>query len=218
VAGDNGLTDNKITVNGQPMLQGEKPLTENIIGIATLLKDNQTEKRASVEEIMDEEQEAFKEIPKAKRYLLESDDDNNQDEEEIYKASSTQTMKGKIPIPKITTKPSQPQTSSVEEVEDEYWAKQREMPTAASHIIDDAEDWEDEIEQSWKRHTSTAEVLPRKENEDQAHTQEPAPIPPPGDVKLVQLTKWRKHKLGSSDMGVSVLSVKGWVGSRLEAA
>jgi hypothetical protein len=212
IATKDDLTEDKVTVNNQLTLQGENTPMDRNTGTDILQKDNQNTRRVVMEEIEDEETQAFRRIPKADKYLLESNDDKDWEQEEIYKATSKQKKRDTALEPPAREEVCSP---LVEEVEDEHWAQQRQKPTATTGILEGAHDWEEEIEQSWTRHASSSETLPSQGSEKQDQAQNFPSIPPPGDEKPVQLTKWRKHRAGPSAIGVSVLSVKGWVGSTL---
>jgi hypothetical protein len=95
----------------------------------------------------------------------------------------------------------------VEEIEDEYWAMEASMPKAKIGLIEDAIPEEDAVD---ARIEDEEEMGVQKEAEVIGRT----PLPPPlEEAELIVIPPRRNPKSGDSALGVSVLSVKGWIGS-----
>ncbi|RDB29278.1 hypothetical protein Hypma_014871 [Hypsizygus marmoreus] len=122
-----------------------------------------------------------------------------------------------------------PRKATIEEIDDEYWANEGRMPTARVHIIesdDDSELYEtisgsapdepsnalnDEDEPSHAFNSERRFTLPKHDFKRYPETYENW-IPNP-DGPIIHLPKKRVTALGRSALGMSVLSMKGWVGS-----
>ncbi|RDB15235.1 hypothetical protein Hypma_004746 [Hypsizygus marmoreus] len=119
---------------------------------------------------------------------------------------------------------------TIEEIEDEYWTNEGRMPTAKVHLLEtDDDQWESvhlsATEATQKHHaeaTSKEEIhnvfnterrftLP--EHDFQRHPETYEDWIPSPDGPMIRLPKKRLTALGRSAMGMSVLSMKGWVGS-----
>jgi hypothetical protein len=93
----------------------------------------------------------------------------------------------------------------MEEVEDEYWAFEGRMPKARRHVLEDADDWDVE-----------EEIRTDDKNEEnvETHEQHESQAPPSSEAPpTVVLRAKRKTKPGNSAVGVSVLSIRGWIES-----
>lgn len=88
--------------------------------------------------------------------------------------------------------------ATVEEVEDEFWEADVKTPKAKRYVIESGSENEDH---------SAEEQLPLVEEEE-------VDLPPPPKVsEPIVMRRKRNPKPGESAVGVSVLSVKGWIGS-----
>jgi hypothetical protein len=96
----------------------------------------------------------------------------------------------------------------IEEIEDEYWELEARMPKARVGLIEDAVPDEDVYGYSETEVEEEAEFLKEVEV-----TNTLALPPPPDDLDLIVLPPRRNPKPGDSALGVSLLSVKGWIGS-----
>jgi hypothetical protein len=140
----------------------------------------------SLEEIEDEHWESLSRLPVTKEHLLE---DNLDWDTELKKRKAW-----------------------IEIIEDEYWESQGRMPTAKKHLLEDESEWTDppdkeaEVNRSSTHQEGAEEFCP-----------ETAPKPsvpkPPKDMKPTWLNKWHSFNAGSSAVGISVLSMKGWIGN-----
>ncbi|KAF8074478.1 hypothetical protein FPV67DRAFT_1445541 [Lyophyllum atratum] len=144
-----------------------------------------SKRRASFEEVRDEHWAAMAEKPKAKKHLIEELDDpsGNYEEEECQKEGPEA----------VETQSEGPHPES------RQWAN--EDPTLET----------DFQEGEWKE-AFTANLTQSETQSSGSESSDSLP-PPKIDNVPVKLTKWRKHKPGSSAMGISVLAMKGWVGS-----
>jgi hypothetical protein len=95
----------------------------------------------------------------------------------------------------------------IEEIEDEYWALEASMPKAIVGLIEDAESEEDAADSEIGE-----EVEGEIQKEAEVIVRAPLP-PPPEEPDLIIIPPRRNPKSGDSALGVSVLSVKGWIGS-----
>ena len=106
----------------------------------------------------------------------------------------------------------------MEEVEDEFWIEYRAKPKSEGHILLDTLDENvsipKEAEQPERNAFNTENSwaqIPTDENLEYHETSIPLP-PPPKELKPIRMNKKRFYPAGESSVGVSVLSVKGWVG------
>ena len=136
-----------------------------------------------------------------------------------------------IPVSPVT--PDRPQPSkhpirwtSMEEIEDESIEAHRNRPKSQRHLlvaIDDDDDVADvllEPSQNWQSSTEESEFKQALHSEtdtkDKAPTEAHTPgitLPPPSKEEPFHLKKKRFTPAGTSAIGVSVLSTKGWVGN-----
>jgi hypothetical protein len=101
---------------------------------------------------------------------------------------------------------------TVEEIEDEYWAQEAKMPKARIGLLEDADEALAPVEGS-------EENIEEMEEWKEVELADAALLPPPTeDEKTIVLKRKRNHKAGDSAIGVSVLSVRGRVGSLEEAS
>jgi hypothetical protein len=101
--------------------------------------------------------------------------------------------------------------AQIKEIEDEYWALEAGMPKAKRGIIEDADPREEELfAQDVENETTGKEGEIQKEVEATSWTSLPAPSI---EEEPIILRPRRNPKSGDSALGVSVLSVKGWIGS-----
>ena len=117
-----------------------------------------------------------------------------------------------LPATKHPTQPPCKMPSvSIEEVEDDFWTEYRAKPKSTSHLLEEYQITAKETVASERAvHTSeTFREIPTVKNGEEAST--PLP-PPPKEFKPVRMPKKRFYPAGESSVGVSVLSVKGWVG------
>ena len=167
-----------------------------------------------VEEVEDEEWEIYRKKPKSSKHILTSMDDMEDSFED--QASTSPTYSNPLHYPKKSV--------SVEEVEDEEWEIHRKRPKASKHILMAADDVEDRLESQPtspdKQHPSVS-VNEAMEAESSIKGNALAPeskapttaLPPPTQDKPIRLRKKRFTPSGTSALGVSVLSTKGWVGN-----
>ncbi|RDB30586.1 hypothetical protein Hypma_005926 [Hypsizygus marmoreus] len=113
--------------------------------------------------------------------------------------------------------------TTVEEIEDEYWANDGKMPTARVHLLETEEEHPDdsfdkpdynhleEVRPTEAMSSETRFTLPRHDFKRHPETYEDW-IPSP-DGPIMRLPKKRISPAGRSAMGISVLSMKGWVGN-----
>jgi hypothetical protein len=101
-------------------------------------------------------------------------------------------------------------TVQIEEVEDEYWRQNAKMPKARFGILEDGDSPEEEQEGETQGNEEVEIIVDEKEAESAAHL--PLP-PPPEEFEPILLRPKRNPKPGDSALGISVLSVRGWIGS-----
>jgi hypothetical protein len=92
----------------------------------------------------------------------------------------------------------------IEEVEDEYWEAQARMPKAKRGILEEASDQSD---------TEEEDEAVRDEKLTESRAESSAIPPPPSKSEMVTLKPKRNPRPGDSAIGVSVLSVRGRIGS-----
>ncbi|KAJ6463790.1 hypothetical protein C8R47DRAFT_1224947 [Mycena vitilis] len=97
----------------------------------------------------------------------------------------------------------------IEEVEDESWLEEARMPKATKGILEDVR--EDEPEK--KSEDLLSEARDSAPEVQQGTETKLAPPPPPSEVEPIRALKKRNPKPGDSALGVSVLSVRGRLGS-----
>jgi hypothetical protein len=96
----------------------------------------------------------------------------------------------------------------MEEIEDEYWVMEASMPKAESGLIEDTVSEED------VQSSSELEVEDEVEFHREVDAINTVPLPPPPEESdLIVIPPRRNPKPGEAASGVSVLSVKGWIGS-----
>ena len=151
-----------------------------------------TTPRVTVEEVEDESWAALRELPKSVHHILEETE-----------AEAVDEIKDPPGIPKPNV--------SMEEIEDEFWQEYYDLPKSSHHILDD--DWSNE---ETLKESHFAKTQDQDEPPIESSTRQPPPTePPPTDHgKPIRLLKKRFRPDGTSAVGVSVLAVKGWVGSR----
>ena len=93
------------------------------------------------------------------------------------------------------------------EIEDEFWEEHRLHPQSTAHILAGAMDTEPDDDVR-----STESTTPVEANSS-TMTHEIQLPPPPRELKPIRMPKKRFYPTGESSVGVSVLSVKGWVGN-----
>lgn len=116
----------------------------------------------------------------------------------------------------MVSSPSNRRTT-MEIVEDEYWDNQGRMPTATKHLLESDDDMEEELPSrtvAYADHREASEVEQmRLAGEGEERDEIPKICnPPPPYEQPVRLTKWRAFAPGKSSVGMSVLSMPGWVG------
>ena len=105
----------------------------------------------------------------------------------------------------------------VEEMEDEFWAEYRAKPKSTNHVLsdmleEDLHPLKDTVQSERNVFNSeTSQKTTAGENPDFPRPSIPLP-PPPRESKPVRMLKKRFYPAGESSVGVSVLSVRGWVG------
>ncbi|KAF7365342.1 Retrovirus-related Pol polyprotein from transposon opus [Mycena venus] len=103
----------------------------------------------------------------------------------------------------------------IEEIEDEYWEMEARMPKAWIGILEDNEFKNGRIgEEYFEKEDPLDMGDPAEEKTLEVYNAEvELPPPPVPDAKPIALRRKRNPKPGSSAIGVSVLAVRGWVGS-----
>ncbi|KAJ7702724.1 hypothetical protein B0H17DRAFT_1176062 [Mycena rosella] len=97
----------------------------------------------------------------------------------------------------------------VEEVEDKYWVNEARMPKArAAYVLEGWDESGDEEEE-----TRGKEVNTRIGAEEATELHREIPSPLPTEMESIALRPKRNPKPGNSAIGVSVLAVRGWIGS-----
>jgi hypothetical protein len=100
----------------------------------------------------------------------------------------------------------------IEEIEDKYWAMEARMPKARVGLIEDAEPEEDDTSDE-----EPQEILKEELAKEAEVAMRRTMLPPPVEAEPIKIHPWRNPKPGDSALGVSVLSVKGWIGSLEDA-
>ena len=151
-----------------------------------------TTPKVTVEEVEDESWAALRKLPKSTHYIME---------ETELKA-----------VDEIKDPPETPASKvSMEEVEDEFWQEYYKLPKSPHHVLDD--NWSDEEvlkESNFTKAQNQDEPL----SENLPHHLPPMEPPPTNHGKPIRLLRKRFRPDGASAVGVSVLAVKGWVGSK----
>ena len=163
--------------------------------------------RVSIEEVEDEDYILGRDKPKSATHLL-----MHVDEED--KLPDVQDER-KRPPP--TKHPTHGRKVAIKEIEDESWSAHTEKPKAVKHVLEDVYPVVDE--DCTERHVSAnvgqigKEGSQVKDNDfEDMETDKDVP-PPPKTDKPIRLRKKRVTPPGLSALGVSVLSMKGWVGN-----
>ena len=102
--------------------------------------------------------------------------------------------------------------ASMEEVEDEFWQEYYKLPKSLHHILDDNESNGEALKEGYFTKAQKQDGPPLEELPHQ-----PPPImepPPTNHGKPIRLLKKRFKPDGTSAVGVSVLAIKGWIGSK----
>jgi hypothetical protein len=105
-------------------------------------------------------------------------------------------------------------TMCIEEVEDKYWEQQARMPKAKFGILEVGDSPEEEGQGEKSGNQEIKIVAEGKDAESTMHL--PLP-PPPEESEPILLRPKRNPKPGDSALGISVLSVRGWIGSLEDA-
>ena len=146
----------------------------------------------TIEEIEDESWAILKKLPKSIHHILEETESETVNE---------------VKDPPRASKPK----VEIEEIEDESWQEYYKLPKSPHHVLDD--EWTDK-ETLKESHFTKAHDKDSSPFENSPH-QPPLTEPPPTDHgKPIRLTRKRFKPDGTSSVGVSVLAVKGWVGSK----
>ena len=170
--------------------------------------------RVTIEEIEDEHWQEERNRPKAESLTLHHIDDIVT---QISAVQSERPSPSKHPTRKTT----------VEEIEDEHEEAYRIKPKSQKHLligIDEVDDVPDAFEelshdQNSKagkvdcKHALHSEIQSDDKEIPDTHIPE-STLPPPSAEKPIRLRKKRFTPAGTSALGVSVLSTKGWVGSQ----
>ena len=163
----------------------------------------------AVEEIEDEFWEEERQKPKATSHIL-------------FHVDEEVELEGEAKTPPQTKHPTKPVT--IEEVEDEEWEAHRNRPKSPKHILIAAGELDDPPEnqpstslQNSDPITNVSEALAaestvKTDTLPESNTATTS-LPPPTQDKPVRLQKKRFTPSGTSALGVSVLSTKGWVGN-----
>ena len=169
--------------------------------------------RVVMEEVEDEYWQEERSRPKAVSLLLHHVDDT---------VTPTVVVEPDRPAP--SKHPSKKTT--MEEVEDESVETHRNKPKSRKHLligddeVDDApedskeslDDQSPEIEEVDSKHALNSETRQDSSEVPDSHLPKTT-LPPPPVEKPIRLPKKRFTPVGTSALGVSVLSTKGWVGS-----
>ena len=157
-----------------------------------------------IEEVEDESLEELRAMKKSTSHLLIHEDEDHEDDSP--------------PAMKHPTQASHKQPwVSVEEVEDDFWTEYRAKPKSMNHVLSDALEEDDSVFKEpvqTERGVYASEVSQEaltSEKLDHCETSAQLP-PPPQETKPIRIPKKRFYPVGESSVGVSVLSVKGWVG------
>ncbi|KAJ6476078.1 hypothetical protein C8R45DRAFT_934709 [Mycena sanguinolenta] len=100
----------------------------------------------------------------------------------------------------------------VEEIEDEYWLQEARMPKARTGILEENVDKVEPESPFDLEEVTEMEV----ETNRSAYLAETLEDPLPAEVVPIQVRPKRRPRVGDSALGVSVLSIKGWIGSLKE--
>ena len=165
--------------------------------------------KVTMEEIKDESWITFRKLPKSPTQILE--------ETEIEKPKRDKREEV-TQEPRVTQAKARPSKVSIEEIKDEYWQDYYKMPKSSIHVLEDNSPEPCEVKESLFTHEdeeSMFEDFSDKENPLPHSPNLPPPLPgPPPTEKPVRLPKKRICPDGMSAVGVSVLAMKGWIGSK----
>ena len=180
--------------------------------------------KTAIEEIEDEFWDEQRRRQKANHHILFHINDKE--------SADSDAVKEQIPLTKHPTPKSSPARKvSVEEVEDEAWDAYRKKPKSPKHLLEALDDLDDHqipqdtladvptIPPEWnaQKQVLDAEIGFNKQDKQGAENPE-VPLPPPPKDEPYRLRKKRFTPAGTSALGVSVLSTKGWVGNLENAA
>lgn len=181
-----------------------------------------TEFKTTMEEIEDESWEEQRHHPKAKSHVLFHINDKE--------SADSDVVKGKLPLMKYPTAPiiNSARKVDIEEVEDEAWEVHCKKPKSPKHLLE-ALDNLDDCQTLQNASTDDMSITPDSSmqkqamnmeigtgNQDKPEIQIPRVSPPlPPKDKPYHLQKKCFTPAGTSVLGVSVLSTRGWV-SNLE--
>ena len=158
-------------------------------------KTMSTARSVVVEEVEDEHWAQHRVKPKAQNTILE---EAEVVDEEVAPVSKKENLRRR---------------PSMEEVEDEHWAEYRSKPKSSKHLIDDDFDLDDDPP------NIKASFSIRRDDQFDSNLDEPVPLKPPleppptGTDKPIRLFRRRMRPNGTSAVGVSVLAIRGHVGS-----
>lgn len=156
-------------------------------------------RQVDIEEIVDEAVEMANAMKTSLKYLLIHESEAHEEEPLPAIKHPAQTPRKATPV-------------SVEEVEDDFWDKYRTKLQSTSHILEENLLATEEANEPTRTvHTSVTETSCTAKSSEHPETSIPLP-PPPKEIKPVRMPKKRFYPAGESSVGVSVLSVKGWVG------
>jgi len=106
-----------------------------------------------------------------------------------------------------------PRKVSVEEIEDEFWQDYYKLPKSSVHILESDSPESHEVKESLFTHGNKDPMSIDIDNLENSNLPPPLPEPPPTETPI-RLMKRHVCPDGMSAIGVSVLAVKGWVGSK----
>ena len=160
-------------------------------------KPTSSARKVVLEEVEDEHWAQHRARPKSENSILEEVD-------VVVKEATPVSKKG-----------SPRRRTSMEEVEDEYWAESKNKPKSSKHLLVDNSDPEFEDDPpNVKASFSTRRDDQFDFDMNESSQSKPPPEPPPtGTDKPIRLFRRRMRPDGTSAVGVSVLAVRGHVGS-----
>jgi len=165
--------------------------------------------KVTVEEVKDESWMELRKLPKSPAHVLE----------EILDETSELKQEPEVPsIPKI-----EQHKPTIEEVEDKFWEEYYKIPKSNRHTMEDSfikahtefkESHFSCSDTSSPKDFSTNSDDPLTDSDKFIHHPPPLKPPPTDQDKPIRLSKQRLRPDGTSTVGVLVLAIRGWIGSK----
>ena len=176
--------------------------------------------KTTIEEVEDESWEEHRRREKTSSHILFHVEDKESADSDVVKEEMPPT---KHPTARY---PSSNRKTTIEEVEDEAVEAHHKRPKSPKHLLEALDDLDEQqasqstpdgettVASDWEAQKQALDAEIRIDEQERPDTQMPElPLPPPPKDEPYRLRKKRFTPAGTSALGVSVLSTKGWVGN-----